>query len=166
MSRKMSKALVIDASVAKSAGETEHPVSSACRQALSTALEICHRVVICKEILKEWKKHKSRYSSSWLAAMESKGKVVRIEISIDNNLSGKLEQLEIGANGIKAMIKDLHLVEAALQTDTRILSCDEAARGLFRSASDHIGELRPIIWVNPVLVEDNCIEWLKTGAKK
>jgi hypothetical protein len=166
MSRKMSKALVIDASVARSAGETEHPVSSACRQTLLTVLKVCHRVVMCKEIAREWKKHQSRYSSNWLAAMQSKGKIVRVEIPEDKVLTEKLERLDVGEKGLRAMLKDLHLVEAARQTDFRIVSGDEAARGLFRLASEQIDELRPILWVNPVIEEDNCIEWLKAGAKK
>ena len=166
MSRKMSKALVIDASVARSAGETEHPVSSVCRMTLASVLKICHRVVMCREIDREWKKHQSRYSSGWLVAMQSRGKIVRIEIPEDSKLSDKLERLDIGEKGIKAMLKDLHLVEAARQTDLRIVSSDEAARGLFRAASEQIDELRPILWINPIIEQDDCIEWLKAGAKK
>lgn len=165
MSRKMSKALVIDASVARSAGETDHPVSSACRRTLSTVLKVCHRVVMCKEIVREWEKHQSRYSSIWLAAMQSKGKIVRIEIPEESSLSERLWRLDVGEKRIKAMLKDVHLVEAARQTDFRILSGDEAARGLFCSASEQIDELKPIHWINPVIEEDNCIEWLKAGAK-
>ena len=41
--------LVIDATVAHSAGETEHPVSSACRKFLSTTTELGHRVVMTAE---------------------------------------------------------------------------------------------------------------------
>ena len=41
--------LVIDADVARSAGETEHPVSSACGKFLSTTTELGHRVVMTAE---------------------------------------------------------------------------------------------------------------------
>jgi hypothetical protein len=120
---------------------------------------------MCKEIAGEWKKHQSRFASSWLVAMQSKGKIVRIEIPEDSTLPEKLEQLEVGEKGIKAMLKDVHLVEAARQTDLRIVSSDEAARKLFRAASEHIDELKPIHWVNPTIQEDNCIVWLQAGAK-
>ena len=166
MSRKMSKVLVIDASVAKSAGETEHPVSSACRQTLTSVLKICHRMVTCREIDAEWKKHQSGFSLKWRAAMQSKGKIVRIVIPEDSNLPNKFEQLDVPGNRRKAMLKDLHLVEAARQTDLRIVSSDEAARKLFRAAAEHIDELKPIFWINPTIQEDDCIEWLKAGAKK
>ena len=164
MSRKMSKILVIDASVARSAGETEHPVSSACRQTLTTVLVICHRVVMCKEIAAEWRRHQSRFASSWLAAMQSKGKVVRIELPKNSTLNEKLDQLDVSENDKKAMMKDLHLIEAARQTDLRIVSSDEAARKLFRAATEHMGELSPIHWVNPTIEEDDCVGWLKSGA--
>lgn len=166
MTRKMSKALVIDASVARSAGTTQHPVSSSCRNTLEAVLKICHRVVMCKEISDEWKKHQSRYSSSWLVSMQSKGKVVRVDLTDDKDLSSKLQELEINQAAIKAMLKDLHLVRAARQTDSRIISSDDAARNLFIEASEQIDELRPITWVNPTIAEDSCIEWLKAGAKK
>ena len=52
--------LVIDADVARSAGETEHPVSSACGKFLSTTTELGHRVVVTGEIRREWRKHASR----------------------------------------------------------------------------------------------------------
>lgn len=165
MSRKMSKVLVIDASVAKSAGETEHPVSSACRQTLISVLKICHRMVTCKESDVEWKKHQSGFALKWRAAMQSKGKVVRIEIPKDSTLPEKLERLAVPEKGKKAMLKDLHLIEAARQTDSRIVSSDEAARKLFRAASEHIDELKPIHWINPTIEADNCIGWLNAGAK-
>lgn len=163
MSRKMSKALVIDASVAQSAGEAEHPVSSACRQALTTVLKVCHKVVMNKAIEKEWKKHQSGFSGKWIAAMQSRGKIVRI-VPPDSGLSDKLERLNVGHKGIKAMLKDVHLVEAALQTDSRILSGDEAAKGLYHAASQQIDELKQIIWANPV--DAGCVKWLTAGAKK
>lgn len=161
----MSKVLVIDASVARSAGETEHPVSSACRQTLTSVLKICHRMVMCKEIDVEWRKHQSGFALKWRAAMQSKGKIVRIEIPKDSALPEKLEGLHVGEKGIKAMLKDIHLIEAAMQTDLRIVSSDEAARKLFRAASEHIDELKPIYWVNPTIEDDDCVGWLRGGAK-
>ncbi len=165
MTRKMSKRLVIDASVARSAGETDHPLSSACRLTLATVLKVCHRVVMCQQIRKEWAKHQSRYASGWLAAMQSRGKIVRVEIPEEGTLPVLLKSLDVGSKGLKTMQKDLHLVAASLLTDHRIISSDEAARSLFRTASEQIEELRQIHWVNPIIEEDQCIEWLKAGAK-
>src|SRR5262249_6151330 len=67
--------LVVDASVARSAGTTENPTSQLCRQFLDAMLTICHKVVMTDDIDKEWRKHGSRYSMSWLAAMQSRRKL-------------------------------------------------------------------------------------------
>src|SRR5690606_39247163 len=72
--RKMSRRIVVDASVARSAGSTEHPASVASRQFLQEMLAICHRVVMTDEIEQEWKRHRSGFATSWLATMRSKGK--------------------------------------------------------------------------------------------
>jgi len=163
MSRRMSKTLVIDATVARSAGLTDHPVSSACRHVLTTVLQVCHKVAICNRIEKEWRKHSSGYSAKWLAAMQSRGKVVRLNAP-GNDLSGKLYRLDFEKKDVMAMLKDAHLVEAALQTDFRIISGDEKAVKLFRAASRHVDELKAISWNDPV--DDDCVKWLKAGAKK
>jgi hypothetical protein len=70
--RKHSKRIVVDASVARSAGQSQHPTSSACRDVLDSMLSICHRVVFTQAILDEWAAHQSRYAVQWLAAMKSK----------------------------------------------------------------------------------------------
>ena len=43
MANQGSRRLVIDADVVHSAGETEHPVSSACRRFLETVLDVGHQ---------------------------------------------------------------------------------------------------------------------------
>ncbi len=58
---KHSRLLVVDASVARSAGETENPVSSCCRNALFAILTICHHVVMTEAIQSEWNRHMSRF---------------------------------------------------------------------------------------------------------
>lgn len=161
----MSKVLVIDASVARSAGETEHPVSSACRQTLTSVLKICHKMVTCKEIDIEWKNHQSNFALKWRAAMQSKGKIVRIQISEDSALPDKLKQLNLSHKKTSAMLKDAHLIEAARQTGLRVISTDETVRALFQSAAMRIDELKSICWVNPTSEIDNCLEWLNEGAK-
>ncbi len=63
------------------------------------------------------------------------------------------------------MLKDIHLLETALITDKTIISLDETVRKIFAKASDQVGEIRSIIWVNPEKTDtEDPIEWLKTGA--
>ena len=63
------------------------------------------------------------------------------------------------------MQKDFHLLQAALATDRTVISLDETVRRLFVHASQQVGEIRDIIWVNPDrTAEEQPIEWLQNGA--
>lgn len=63
------------------------------------------------------------------------------------------------------MLKDFHLLGAALETDQIIISLDETIRGLFKGASQQVGEIRNIIWVNPDRTAvEHPIPWLQNGA--
>ena len=44
-----SRRIVVDASIARSAGRTEHSVSRSCREFLESFLKICHRVVMTSD---------------------------------------------------------------------------------------------------------------------
>lgn len=63
------------------------------------------------------------------------------------------------------MLKDFHLVEAALATDQTVTSLDDIVRNLFASTSRTAGELRSIVWVNPDKTQEQAIAWLENGAK-
>jgi hypothetical protein len=63
------------------------------------------------------------------------------------------------------MLKDLHLVEAALHAGAPVASLDEVtARGPFRSACRSVGRLRQVVWVNPTVEAERPLEWLHEGA--
>ena len=62
------------------------------------------------------------------------------------------------------MEKDFHLLQAALATDQTIISCDQTVRKLFKRASQGVGEIRHIIWVNPDRADEQPIAWLQNGA--
>lgn len=63
------------------------------------------------------------------------------------------------------MQKDFHLLEAARETDQTIISLDETVRGLFARATQHVGEIRDIVWVNPEYnEEEEPLVWLQNGA--
>jgi len=59
------------------------------------------------------------------------------------------------------MVKDVHLLEAALATDKRIASGDDTASGFYRG----IPEVRMVLWINPAREEERAMEWLGEGAK-
>jgi hypothetical protein len=80
--------LVIDASVARSSGETDHPVSSLCRLFLKEVLEANFefRLVMSDEILTEWKRHRSSYSLRSHATMTAKRRVIVLDNAWDEAL--------------------------------------------------------------------------------
>jgi ABC-type iron transport system FetAB ATPase subunit len=65
-----------------------------------------------------------------------------------------------------ALLKDAHLVDAALVTDRMIASLDETARSLLARAC-HRPRLRllgELVWVNPERESSEALVWLQRGA--
>ena len=100
MPGKGGRRLVIDADVARSAGETEHTVSSACRQFLDVVPEFRHRVVMTSEIQEEWRKHASRYTYRGLERMCARRLVDRIAVVWDNPLRRRVAAVLLGAGDL------------------------------------------------------------------
>jgi hypothetical protein len=150
--------LVIDASILRAAGDRSVPARS-CRDFLEAVLEICHQVVACGELSGEWRRHRSRYSAVWQRRMISRKKF-KVD-SVRAPLKEAVEDLDLPDGQRLDLLKDLHLVEMALQTDGRVASLDESARGLFARASTSLRDLRSLTWVNPMRSEDGAIEWLE-----
>ena len=163
MAKQQPRKLVIDADVARSAGESEHPVSSACRRFLETFREVGHYFVWTKAITDEWRRHRSGYSAKWLVGMYGSRRVHWCDPDRDEKLRRRITAA-VPPNRQQAAGKDFHLIEAALQTDRLIASRDETARGVFRDASDRVPELKSIVWMNPTRPADDPICWLRNGA--
>jgi hypothetical protein len=181
MANKVSKRLVIDASVARSAGEKDpnrpesvsvggedakrpELVSVYCRNFLQTVLDICHRVAMTRDIRDEWDKHQSKFAIRWLKTMVAKKKLVCIEVPIDDQLWKKIEDSVDLDKDRYEMVKDLRLLEAAIATDKTIISLDNKVRKLFKRAASEAVELESIVWVNPGIPEEKVISWLENGA--
>lgn len=167
MAKQHPRRLVIDADVARSAGVSEHPISSACRKFLETVLKVGHHVVMTDEIKKEWDAHMSKkYSRIWLTRMLDSRRVDRIEKEKerDENLRKMIDEV-IPRDQRDTVAKDVHLIEAAIATDRLITSRDETARKAFGNASANVSELKQIVWVNPTQDGEKPIDWLRDGAK-
>jgi hypothetical protein len=162
---KKSKVLVIDADIARAAGET-HPVSSACRDVLNSILEICHKVVLSPILQKEWDEHQSQYAISWRSAMTKRGKVEFKQVSKDQQLRANIAQYAATPEINEIMQKDVHLIETALVTDNIVISMDNKARRHFKTVSTQVIELKEISWANPRPEhQESVIEWLKGGCE-
>lgn len=146
MSKIGSLLLVVDASVARSAGETVHPVSSACRRYLIDVMKICHRVAVTSEILDEWKRHQSRFTVKWRRQMAARKKPL---VKVTPHGTG----LDLGAlaDGPRNIVeKDLCLLEAALAADKVIVTRDDSLRVALNGTEDGARLARRFVWHNPV----------------
>lgn len=162
-----SKQLVIDADVARASGskEAKNPRAKQCRDFLQTVLSVCHRVVMTRTISDEWKNHQSRFARRWLVSMKARRKIVKIDPSKDTTLREIIKNTTHDENKIDVLLKDIHLLEAAMKTDNIIISLDETVRKLLANVAKSVGEIRDIIWVNPERTEEEIpIKWLEDGA--
>jgi len=168
VARPFSKRLVIDASIARSAGgladftaslpplpddpDPDRYRSRRCRHILLAVLKICHRLVLTEDLREEWEKHRSRFSRRWLTRMVAKDKVETPSVTTDRELQqaindfarGVSDDFEVIAAYRQAMQKDRHLLEAALASDELILSLNEKDRRRFAEACDEIQSIRTI----------------------
>jgi predicted nucleic acid-binding protein len=138
--------LVVDASVVRSAGESEHPQSSACRRCLLAIRDICHRVAVTPDIREEWRRHMSRFSRTWRHSMAARRKplvhVAPAHVPID---------MTTYSDAARAAIKkDLCLLEAALAADRVIVTRDDSLREALSGRPDGMVLLQSVRWINPV----------------
>jgi len=168
MAAKVSKLLVIDASVARAASgpDATYPTSVHCRDFLQAVLDICHRVVITPDIREEWNKHSSTFARKWRKTMVAKKKLVyRADISAEEELCQKICGTIARETDLEAMLKDFRLIEAAMVADNTVISLDDKVRIIFDKAAERVGELRNVVWVNPDDTEAQPIDWLENGAQ-
>jgi hypothetical protein len=164
------KLLVIDADIAQSAGGENaiYPVPKQCRDLLKEILVTGHKMVITPAIYLEWKEHESNFARNWRTQMQSRKQVERFGYGgskiTDEDLRSDIEQCAPDSSACQVMLKDVHLVEAALAAEKTVTSQDEKVRKLFSRGSQQIIKLRPIVWVNPTIAEETCIEWLRQSA--
>ncbi len=166
MGAKVSRRIVIDASVARSAGgeNAVFPISKHCRDFLKTMLVVGHRVVLTPAVRDEWKKHESRFARQWRVAMVARKKVLPHELGENGALREAIEKAAMNTRGRDAMLKDTHLIEAAQATDRVVASLDDTVRSLFAGAATRVRVLRAVAWVNPGDQLEGAVAWLEDRA--
>ena len=155
----MPKQLVIDTNLAYDAGR-----DPSCTKFLNAVLDNEYHVVMEAFIFGEWEKCKSRFASYWRAKMLDKGRFHVINIKPNIRLREDIERFAPDGHCRDEMIKDVPLLETALEKDEIVISLDEEARGYYAFVSISINEIRVIIWVNPIKEEENPVRWLENGA--
>ena len=96
--------------------------------------------------------------------MNARRKIIRVGVARDDALRARLAELQLDRQTRENILKDVHLVEAALATDHAILSLDESARIGFKRAAKGVGLLRQLVWLVPSSPEHKTVEWLEQGA--
>jgi hypothetical protein len=158
--------LVVDADVAQAAGtlEAQHERARVCRDVLIAIRGVCHRLAWTEAISAEWAEHAARslFASTWLTSMLRLNKVRAVQAP-QSELTEAIEDSDVDP-GVKAILqKDRHLVEAALATDSRVISLDGTAHFHFIALASTVEYLKPILWVNPETDQD-VVQWLEDGA--
>jgi hypothetical protein len=102
---------------------------------------------------------------TWFSSMVARRKVCWIDAPANEELRHKVEEVAPHENKRQAMLKDIHLIEAAFEADKIVISMDETVRGCFHEITLRVGVLKQIAWVNPCKDEETPIDWLKDGAE-
>ena len=129
---KVSRLLVIDASVLRSAGQAIGH-SAHCSSILGNILDICHRAILSPEIKSEWDKHHSRLAVKWRGSMIARKKLLNIDLVTEANVSirSKISELTgISDKDRVALEKDAHIIDAALRASKIIVTGDVRLRAL------------------------------------
>ena len=165
---KVSKSRVIDADVARAAGrrEEESSVSAGCANFFTATYEMCHKVVMTDQIKHEWRKHSGAVAKHWRQQMRGARKVRRPDKAPENkDLREAVRRAKLSDGERENLLKDIHLVEAALVADRIIVSLDGHAQKAFSRLATERKEIRKIVWVNPAKEPEKVISWLQAGAE-
>ena len=134
------KCIVIDTDIARAASprDTIDPRPKDCQRLLEVVRDTKHRVVTTKAIRSEWTKHQSQFTQIWFASMIARKQVCWINAPADDQLRGNIEKYALSEKKRSAMLKDTHLIEAALQADKIVISMDETIRDAFGEVTQKV----------------------------
>jgi hypothetical protein len=159
-----SRRIVVDTNVARSASESVHPISDACRRVLDAMLTGQHRIVLSATQFREWQKHQSPYARRWLASMKAKNLWHVLTPEPDSGLTDGIHKLDCTEKARAEMLKDVHLLESALATDHAVVSQETNVLALFTTHAPALGVPQAVAWVNPAEDAPACLAWLEAGA--
>ncbi len=97
--------------------------------------------------------------------MTAKKKLVNANIDPNPSFRERIKHAVTTPAHQRTMLKDIPLIEAALENDKVVISLDETARQIFRNVSDKVSDLGKITWVNPEKPQEEPLAWLRQGAQ-
>ena len=142
------------------------------RDFLDNVLNICHRCVATPSITCEWDRpqedgyetHLTAYAMNWRLEMTNLRKMILVPEPERSDLREQIADAVDDVGYRNNILKDVHLLEAALVTDKTVISGDKTAKSAYRRLAKTIPCLGGIIWVNPLEEREQAVEWLKRGA--
>ena len=167
MPTKNPKRLVIDADIAQAAGHEDavHPTAVRCRDFLKEVRRLGHHIVMAPDVEAEWEIHQSSFSRVWLTQMASRNLIYTCGATENQSLRAVLREIVFGPGVRDILMKDAHLIEAAMATDRLIASLERRARQHFTDVARSVIEIRTIVWVNPDNDDEQVTIWLRRGAR-
>lgn len=102
----------------------------------------------------------------WQVQMESRGKIHRKRLARDEVLENRILEQFNDENDKRVVSKDFPFVQAALASDSIVLSMDERARARYSSVTGEIKEIRRLVWRNIDTDHHNTMNWIRAGAKR
>jgi hypothetical protein len=168
MKRQLSKRLVVDTDIFAAATNKPATRAKICKRTLSLILSLCHKIVITDKLGEE---HRRRnfpvWLRRWLVKMSDNGKLIKeVDLQTDRpkDLTHAINNSQLSASAKARMLKDEHLLDAALWTDKRILSMDNTVFNDFRELSNTVKKIGKILWLNPEIQTQECFSWLEASA--
>jgi hypothetical protein len=125
--------------------------------------EIC--LVRTPEVYTEWTRHWSKFARSWYVSMEARKRVLRPTVTAVHQRTCKsIEDWAPSEPARLAILKDMHLLLAAISADQRIASLDETLRSILAASCADLPHLCNLLWLNPERPEERAEDWIRRGA--
>ncbi|HQP97029.1 MAG TPA: hypothetical protein PLY86_01125 [bacterium] len=171
MTETESRRIVIDASVAGSAGGEDaiHPTSINCTNFLNVFyLDTDFNMVMTLEIGGEWIRNWSNFACTFLTNMVSEDRIYSLQeddLLEIRQLKSKMDAITLRAKTRRDLEKDFILIEAALATDKSVASLDNIREQFAKICHEkELEDLKDIVWLNPHIHRDDALSWLRDGA--
>lgn len=155
--------LVVDASTAANAGNEGATAESGrvCWAALVTIAGGPFELRFSRKLRAEWRTSASRRSQRPLRRLQREGRTVDAEPT--GHAATRQAVAGVAAERVRrAAEDDLHLIEAALDGDRRIVSRDRRARDAFAGLAPRVRRLKAVLWA--LATDSETVTWLGHGA--
>lgn len=157
------RSAVVDACVAKSATEGNHPYSGQARSALMQLQRSKAHVLFSESVIAEWQRHASAFSVRWRAAMESRGLAIRVKDRPNRLLRKMIRNTLQDSADVAALLKDVHLLELAISYTCAVISSDNRSGRLAAEVAAAHDPIKRVQWISPHTMENQCHAWIEGG---